>query len=300
VVTVATDADGFTARTSHRSWRVDLTGEEADPAWEPVHELRAGSLVVRLEDTDPDRDCYSWAVEPRLTTHCLSRWQELFLEAWRLIETDHPGRASGIAAGLRAITPLANDVPGRQLSVTSRSAFGAIAISLPPDGEALALSIIHEFQHAKLSAVLDLFDLCDATERRLFYAPWRDDPRPVEALLQGTYAHLGVTDYWRMRQHRAAGQAALDAAATFARWRVLTADAIETLADSGALTTAGGRFVAGMRATVEPWLGEPVPEAAVAASRRWIAERRQAWERLRRQQAAAPSGADSPPPRQPK
>ena len=297
MVTVTTDANGFTVRASYRSWRVDLTEEDADPEWEPVRELRTGLLAVRLEDTDPYRDCYSRAVEPRLTTRSVGRWQELFPEAWRLIEAYHPRDASGIAAGLSTITPLGNAVPGRQLSVTSRSAFGAIAISLPPDGEALALSIMHEFQHAKLSAVLDLFDLCEATERRLFYAPWRDDPRPVEGLLQGTYAHLGVTDYWRMRQHRATGQAALDAAATFARWRVLTADAIKTLADSGALTTAGGRFVAGMRATVEPWLDEPVPESAVAVSRRWIAERRQAWERLRRQQAAAPSGADSPSPR---
>ena len=194
---------------------------------------------------------------------------------------EHPGYASGIAAGLSTITPLASGAPGRQHSVTARSAFGAIAVTLPADGEALALSVVHEFQHAKLGALLDLFELCDATDRRRFYAPWRDDPRPVEALLQGTYAHLGVTDYWRLRRHRAVGQAALDAAEQFARWRQLTAEAIETLADSGALTPLGDRFVAGMRATVVPWLDEPVPPDAAAAARRWIAEREQAWQRLR-------------------
>ena len=52
-------------------------------------------------------------------------------------------------------------------------------MALPADGETLALLLIHEFQHVKLGAVLDLLDLCDPADRRLFYAPWRDDPRPL-------------------------------------------------------------------------------------------------------------------------
>ena len=134
---------------------------------------------------------------------------------------------------------------------------------------------------------------------RLFYAPWRDDPRPIEALLQGAYAHLGVTDYWRARRHRAEGPDAVAAAERFARWRALTAEAIDTLADSGALTDRGDRVVARMRATVEPWLGEPVDPPPPTA-RRWAAERRRGWERRRqivsplrhqpRRQRPAPAG----------
>jgi hypothetical protein len=41
------------------------------------------------------------------------------------------------------------------------------------------------------------------------------------------------------------------------------------------------RFVAGMRATIEPWLGEPVSDGAARAARRWAAERRARWERGR-------------------
>jgi uncharacterized protein len=143
----------------------------------------------------------------------------------------------------------------------------------------LALLLIHEFQHVKLGAVLDLFDLCAPLPVQLFYAPWRDDPRPVEALLQGTYAHAGVTDYWRARRHDLAGQEAAEAAERFARWRALTADATETLATSGALTPLGESFVAGLRGTVTAWLGEPVPAAAGEAAQRWIAERRKMWQR---------------------
>jgi uncharacterized protein len=134
----------------------------------------------------------------------------------------------------------------------------------------------------KLGAMLDIFELCDpAAAGRLFYAPWRDDPRPLEALLQGTYAHLGVTDYWRARRHRAEGPEALAAAERFARWRALTAEAIETLADCGALTDPGLRMVSQMRATIKPWLDEPVNAAAEESARQWAAQRRSAWEQRR-------------------
>ena len=277
--TVVVNLDGFAVRAPSGTWHIAPDGQQADPAWEPVRELRAGQFAVRLEDGDPYRDCYQWPVATRLAG-LACRWHGLFPEAWRLIESQYPGHATGIAAGLTTITPLEEREHGQAHSVTARAAFGAIATTLPADGEALALSIIHEFQHAKLGVLLDLFELCDATDRRLFYAPWRDDPRPVEALLQGTYAHLGVTDYWRLRRHRAAGHATLDAAKQFARWRALTAEAIDTLAGSGALTSLGQRFVAGMRATVTPWLDEPVPGPAEAAARRWIGEHWQAWQRL--------------------
>jgi uncharacterized protein len=88
-----------------------------------------------------------------------------------------------------------------------------------------------------------------------------------------------VTDYWRVRRNRVTGEAAADAHERFARWRMLTAEAIDTLANSGSLTRQGVRFVAGMRATMEPWLAEPVPDSAAEAARQWAARRRVGWER---------------------
>jgi uncharacterized protein len=122
-----------------------------------------------------------------------------------------------------------------------------VAAALPGDPVTLALLLIHEFQHVKLGAVLDLYDLFDLSDTRLYYAPWREDRRPIEGLLQGTYAHLGVTDFWRARRRIAIGPAADEAGKQFIRWQAHTATAIETLADSGALTSLGAQFVAGMR-----------------------------------------------------
>jgi uncharacterized protein len=266
----------FEARTGSAKWFVETASAAPDPDWQPVRALRAGKFTVHLEDTDLYRDCHQWPAATRLTAAEAAGWQARFEEAWPLIEHAYPQYAPGIAAGLSVLMPLANDVPGREISAAARQAFGAVAAALPATGADLALLIIHEFQHVKLGAVTDMFDLYDRTEQRLFFAPWRDDPRPIGALLQGSYAHLGVTDYWRVRRHMVTGPTALDAAERFARWRMLTAEAIETLAGSGVLTPLGARFVAGMRATAEPWLGEQVPREAAAAAERRVADRRAA------------------------
>jgi uncharacterized protein len=276
-VTVAVADGGFSALTADRKWDVRLDDPEPDPAWQPVRVLRSASFAVALEDTDPYRDAHQWPAADRLSAADADRWQQHFAVAWSLIERAFPDYLPGLTAGLSALMPLADGEPGREISAASRHAFGAVGAALPATGEALALLILHEFQHIKLGAVLDLFDLCDRADRRLFYAPWRDDARPIEPLLQGAYAHLAVTDYWRVRRHELGGGQALAAEERFARWRMLTAEAIETLADSGALTALGARFVEGMRATVQPWLEEPVQLPALSAARGWADERQAAW-----------------------
>ena len=57
--------------------------------------------------------------------------------------------------------PLSAGRPGRDISAAARQAFGAVGVARPDDGETLALLLIHEFQHVKLGAMLDLFELCD-------------------------------------------------------------------------------------------------------------------------------------------
>jgi uncharacterized protein len=150
--------------------------------------------------------------------------------------------------------PLSAPAAGREISATARNAFGAVAAAMAADPAALALLLIHEFQHVKLGAMLDLYDLFDPADDRLFDAPWRQDRRPLEGLLQGTYAHVAVTDFWRIRR-QAPGPCADAAASRFAHWRVQTAKAIETLDGSGSLTLLGKRFVGAMGSTVSSWPG---------------------------------------------
>ncbi|MBG0826240.1 FxsB family radical SAM/SPASM domain protein [Planomonospora sp. ID67723] len=251
----------------------DGRGGAGRPGWHPVRRVSAGDFSVAIEDTDPFRDCHQWPAASRLTDDQAAAWQRAFEQAWALVESDHPDYAPGLRAGLTTLMPLTPGPEGREVSSTARHAFGAVAAALPDDPATLALLLIHEFQHVKLGAILDILDLYDEQDTRLFYAPWRDDPRPLEGLLQGTYAHLAVTDFWRVRRRAVPGRGNEQ----FARWRRQTADAVETLASSGALTPLGERFVAQMRRSAAAWWDEPVPEAASAHADRSARDHREKW-----------------------
>jgi uncharacterized protein len=113
------------------------------------------------------------------------------------------------------------------------------------------------------------------------YAPWRPDPRPLEGLLQGSYAHIGVTDVWRALRTVRTGDEREEAEHQFARWRMMTAEAIRRLLDTGSLTSTGEQFVRAMGDTVEPWLSEHVTPAIEDAARYRAEKHRAAWEARR-------------------
>jgi uncharacterized protein len=222
--------------------------EEGRPGeWQPVRMLRAPGMRVALEDTDPYRYRHQWRAAPRLTDAEFARWQRSFAGAWEEIRRNHPRYAPGLEVGMSVLTPLSADPQGGEMSPISRHAFGAVALALPADPVTLALLIIREFQHVKLGALVDLYDLYDQSDSRLFRAPWREDLWPLEGLLQAAYANLAVTDFWRVRQNVSSGAGAKAASQRFVSSRDHTRDAIETLISSGSLTGLGERFVGEMR-----------------------------------------------------
>jgi uncharacterized protein len=217
-------------------------------AWQPVRMLRAPGLCVVLEDTDPYRDCNQWPAAPRLDDAEIARWQALFQEAWLEIARDHGAYGAGIASGLISLVPLTSAQDGRDISAVSRHAPGAVGVARPAGPSALALLLISGFQQAKLSALLDLYDLYDSADNRLFTSPWGDEGKQhLEDLFRDAYAHMAGSEFWRTRQHRATGAAAEAARKHFVQWRADTAEAIETLVDSGSLTPLGTSFVSEMR-----------------------------------------------------
>ncbi|WP_433533124.1 aKG-HExxH-type peptide beta-hydroxylase [Micromonospora sp. CA-263727] len=229
---------------------VPPAGTAPPPAsWLPLRrvELDGGQLLV--EDLDPYRDCHEWPVAGRLDPARLASWQRSLVAAWARIRRDAPGQVAGLRVGLRAVTPLRSDPTGRLRSAASRDAFGAVGTVLA-DPDPLAELLVHEFQHVKLGAVLDLSLLYDPAYRRRLAVPWRDEPRPLEGALQGTYAHLAVAELWRARAGVRAGQ-------HYRRYREWTARTIDELAATGALTGHGDRFVGRMRETVDSWSDDP-------------------------------------------
>jgi len=153
-------------------------------------------------------------------------------------------------------------------------------MSLPSDPWSFAETLVHETAHLKLFGVLAIVELSSPDEGQRFYAPWRCDPRPVGGLLQGTYAFLAVTGFWRHYREASDPAVALRANTEFARWRSSAALVARTLLDSGELTAHGREFVEGMMRTLTAWLAEPVPSDAQHAARAAAEAHLTAWQRL--------------------
>jgi hypothetical protein len=225
------------------------------------------TIDVRLEDVDPLRARLGLAPAGRLTDADYTHWQRCLADAWRLLVARHRPAAETLAAVVEVIVPVEPDPAGRGISATSADAFGAVAMSAPDDGTALALGLLHETQHSLLNAVRYLFDLHTEPDA-IGYSPWRDDPRPASGILHGAYAYLAVTRFWRTEAH-AGSNAATGRLATFefARWRAAVAATTGDLLGAGKLTPAGTRFASALADEVRPWLDEPVaPDIARLAT----------------------------------
>src|SRR5438477_835750 len=263
-------------RVRVRSGEVSVEHEAG--AWYRVRRLRSGDAgyAVVLEDTDPYRGGHHVAPAGRLTDAEFDDWQELFAKAWRLLTTYAPERADEIAVGLRTLVPLVHGAPGSADSATMRDAFGAFGLTRPESGTSLALTIVHEFQHSKLSAIVDLMRLYDAKAPDTYFAPWREDPRPVGGLYQGTYAFLAVADMWHRLRTAPDGRAAAEH--QFAAARVQVDAALTTLLELSSLTALGRRFANGMRSTLDALHAIEVPDAVLVRAQEELRRNRVAWQ----------------------
>lgn len=253
-------------------------GDDA-PGWRGLRRLSAAGggmpITLLVDDVDAYRMPAAPVAEP-LADEEVAAWQATLEPAWDILTGHHRPVAEEIRAAVRVVTPLRPPAHG-QASATGRDTFGCVAMSAPGDPQALAETLAHEVGHAKLTALLDIVALTLPDDGSRYYAPWRDDPRPVSGLLQGVYAYLGVTGFWRRERARGASG---HADSEFARWRAAALMGAETLLAAGRLTAAGEEFVTGVRATLREWeRDDTVPVAALARAAGDNERHRAAWAR---------------------
>jgi hypothetical protein len=219
-------------------------------------------LEIHFDISDPYLTLYLRHPLASMDEEAAARWTNRLAGAWRILTDHHPAEATAIAALLDTVVPLTTDRATHNVSATSTAAFGAITASLPTDDLALAETLVHECQHLKLCALLDLIPLVEDDSTDWHYAPWRDDPRPVRGLLQGAYAFFGVTRFWQQQRGRGPSDQVLRGQVEFARRRSEVLSVTRTLLDSSGLTGTGARFVARMHARLLDWRHDPVPVRA--------------------------------------
>ncbi|MEE1794578.1 HEXXH motif domain-containing protein [Streptomyces sp. BE308] len=267
--------------------------------WLPVHRLpvhppaqagpRAGTgpHQVQLDDIDPYRDLDEPIAPSRVGPEELSRWQDLFRDALSVLRRDDAEAGALRPEEISRIVPWHPQDSGRKLpvpaaglSASTGDAFGSMVVARPGNGLALAETLVHEFQHSKLGALLHLFPMLDDDRDERYYAPWRSDPRHLPGLLHGAYAFVGVAGFWRDRMGDKAADPEELAPFQFALRRLQTRMVLRTLATRARLTGPGRRLVAGLTHTVDGWLREPVDGGAAERAGAAAAGHRVEW-RLR-------------------
>jgi HEXXH motif-containing protein len=261
----AADATGDTAVIRTRTAEI-LSGDlrvvahRGASGWHDLRQVRAGALNLVIDDVDPFcMPSTDGRPAGRLTPSQVAEFSDSLCDAFRVLS---PASAAEIAAIVRAIVPCQAPESGR-VSTSSPQSFGTVAMSRQPDKFSCAETMVHETQHLKLSALLDLVALTLPDDGQRYYAPWRTDPRPASGLLQGAYAFLGVSGFWRGQRTAAEPPVRQRAQAEFALWRDGVALVAGTLLDSGRLTAAGQDFVGEMARILDEWRQEPVSSGAL-------------------------------------
>ncbi|MGP0028664.1 MAG: HEXXH motif domain-containing protein [Streptosporangiaceae bacterium] len=262
------DGTGCHVRSGPARVDVPVPPGSATANWSPLLQVtvieQGLCLEVVLDHNDPFLDRYG-AAQRRTADPDLARWRHLIETGWQILARDHQALAALAADAVRTVVPLIAPGPNRMIGGTEETSFGAIAMSLPPDALAMAETLVHESHHAVLGALRDIEPLVRDDDGReqgrsfLGYAPWRDDPRPAHALLQGIYAHYGMGQFWRREYLTGAVKHRERAAVAFGRMRAMTERGARSLAESGLLTETGRMILVGIEEEVTQWRSDPLP-----------------------------------------
>jgi uncharacterized protein len=275
-VTVVSCSDGAEMLAGSKSIALPVDGDA--PGWHGVRRIRSADhrLDVLLDGRLPR------SLPPDLTTRRtlsdseVDSWRERLLAGWHLLADETPATADEVATVLRVVAPLRRS-PVTTVSATLSDAFGCVVMSLPGNDVHTAVTLTHEVQHAKLTALTDLVSLVDIDAPARFYAPWREDPRPGLGLTHGLYAHMAIAGFWRRHRQVADTTGRFEADVEYARWVSACREVADVLLGSDLLTPAGRRFVEAIAAQLAEWSTDPILPAARELAHHQAATHRSQW-----------------------
>lgn len=285
------------ARVTGRDGRLRITGAHGEvevapgrdrrgPYWLPVRRVDLGSgqaaTSLVLEELDPYRTFPRPSGPAPLPAEEAAEWGSLLVRAWDVLLRDDPECAGAMRQGLMSLAPTPARERFRPHSSTAGDAFGAVTASFPDDVAQLAATLVHEFQHTKLGALMHLGPLTSPTTApedpdTLLYAPWRDDPRPLSGLLQGVYAFLGVTRFWRAHRYATDRSLAPLAHFEFALWRTQVWSTLNAVREHAQLTPLGRCLVECLRERCAEWMADKVPATELRLARDVAADHLARW-----------------------
>lgn len=259
-----------------------VQGKHERTALQPVKRhrsvARGQAVELVLDDLDPYREFTAPLPACPLSDHEIAEWRKLVDEAWDLLTACHPKSVEELSTCLTSVVPLS---AGQQVfAASSTAAFGSIAMSPKRTAVEFAEALLHEVQHSKVNALLDLVMLCEDDDECRFYAPWLDYPRPLTGLLHGIYAFTAVVEFWHLQRDLVPTHQARGAHFTFAYRRHQVGEVVRTLRRTPELTELGRRFVAAVSLRLAACPPVDVPVDVAGSVETITAEHRVMW-RLR-------------------
>jgi HEXXH motif-containing protein len=115
-----------------------------------------------------------------------------------MIAAADPRRGAALNSLIRWYFPIST--PDRRTTHNSFSAVhlvGTIFLSEAYEDIRLVEAIVHEFHHNELHLLMEARLLFEPEPGRLYYSPWRDDPRPLHGLFHALHVFSGVVDFYQ-------------------------------------------------------------------------------------------------------
>ncbi|MCI2420108.1 HEXXH motif domain-containing protein [Saccharopolyspora sp. K220] len=269
---------------------VTSPGPTRDSSFSPIKNhvasARGIDLAVWIDDIDPYRE-FSDPRPPReLDQISFTEWCKALDEAWEILTFRHPDKARELSACLTTVAPI--DSASGLVGASSTAAFGGVALPIKHDAIELAEVLVHEVQHSKLNALFNLVTLVRDNASGAFYAPWRDDPRPISGMLHGIYAFMSVIEFWCIQRRYLRDAEARRAHFWFAYRRDQVRRALTDLESTRELTALGHELVQAVSRRVTACEQESVPDDLSALVADLTADHYATW-RLRHMRSDAPT-----------
>jgi HEXXH motif-containing protein len=162
---------------------------------EPLFHVVDGDVVLALADNNPlamldaHPDKRGNAID--LGGRPVREWVDALRQAFALVDAYLPELRDEMRLYVQAIVPV-GFFADRHLSASYREAIGTLYLSLHPSPRTMVEALVHEFQHNKLNALLELDDVLENAHEPLYRSPVRPDARPLHGVLLAVHAFVPV------------------------------------------------------------------------------------------------------------
>ncbi len=177
----------------------------------------------------------------------VDEWTSTLAGALELIARFMPDLRGEIDLYLHTLVPVGWD-EHQHLSASYQEIIGSVYMTLHPQRMTMVEATIHEFQHNKLHALLELDPLLHNAFAPLYCSPVRPDPRPLQGLLLAVHAFQPVARlYQLMRDAGFPGSEQPDFARRFAQIVKANHEGASVLLEHGQPTAIGRSLLAEIR-----------------------------------------------------